>query len=255
MTAVVIVSVFLRLEGSCGLLWLWLFVLGQRSVVERLPPVVERSLRIARDPVAAATRHRIIRDLKRTPDEPPSRQSLAQLKEAWGGRAVADVDYLREVCVRGLAATAPILECGSGLTTILLGIFGRQPAWSLEQSERWARRMRAAIRWYGLEGVDVVYAPLRDYGAFEWFTVPDRLPEEIALVVCDGPVSHKRGGTPRYGVVPVLKDRFRPGTTILLDDADRPSETEALDRWRSEGLSVEAPSVQSRSFAVAVMPP
>lgn len=224
------------------------------DLVERLPPAVERGLRIARQPGAALRRHRILSRLRSDPAQLPSEQDLRALKKAWGGLAVADVDYLAEVCARAREASLPTVECGSGLTTLLLGIYATEPVWSLEQAPRWARRMRAALRWYRISGVQVVDAPLRDHGGYEWYTLPPGLPPHIGLVVCDGPISHRQGGMPRYGVVPALRDRFTAETVILVDDVDRPSEAAALARWQDEGLEIDRPSVSSRSYAVATLP-
>jgi len=52
------------------------------------------------------------------------------------------------------------------------------------------------------------------------------------MVICDGPPGATKGG--RYGLVPVMKDRLRTGSFILLDDAAREQEQEIARRWMSE---------------------
>ena len=220
------------------------------DIASRLPSRVERGLRIAQRPTAAYERDRLLRRLASEPSRLPTTSELKRLKDAWGGGAVADVGYAAEVCRRARDARDPIVECGSGLTTLLLGIYADVPVLSLEESPRWADRMQAALRWYRISGVSVRYCPIVDYGSFTWYSMPTDVPENISLVVCDGPIAHKRNGTPRYGVVPALRERFDPSTVILLDDVARPTESSALDLWTKEGFSSAIVGDDGRAFAV-----
>ena len=73
-----------------------------------------------------------------------------------------------------------------------------------------------------------VATPRRD--GYSWYDAPlKELPEQFCLVVCDGPAGDTPGG--RYGLVPVLGPRITSGCVILLDDAERAPEREALLRW------------------------
>ena len=95
-------------------------------------------------------------------------------------------------------------------------------------------------------------SPLRDYGAFSWYDPPlQELPDNFRLVVCDGPPGMTKGG--RYGLLPVFGSRLPQGTVIVLDDADRPSEVELLNRWKDEGdLAVEIFNKPAGTFATLV---
>ena len=59
------------------------------------------------------------------------------------------------------------------------------------------------------------------------------MPARFTLVICDGPPSLTTLGS-RYGLLPVLGDRFPPGTEILLDDAARLEEQGVIERWSAE---------------------
>ena len=80
-----------------------------------------------------------------------------------------------------------ILECGSGLSTLLLGAVARKAGvrdWALEHSPDWRQRVCAAIQKYGLsEDVTVIDTPIQPYGDYDWYTVaacrPIRLPAAI----------------------------------------------------------------------------
>ncbi|HEU5149623.1 MAG TPA: class I SAM-dependent methyltransferase [Iamia sp.] len=228
--------------------------LSPHKVLGALPPPLERAARIAQHPGRAWERSRLLRQLRSDPDQLPTPDVVSRLRAAWGGAAVAEVDYLLEVCRRATEASTPILECGSGLTTLLAGIYSDAEVHALEESDRWARRMRAALRWYGIDGVYVHFAPLRSYGELSWYTVPPEVASRrYSLVVCDGPISHRSTTPVRFGLWPVLRDRLDDAATILLDDAARATEREVLRRWEALGASVtEAPSA-SRDYAIVTL--
>ena len=166
----------------------------------------------------------------------PSRELLHELQVGWGNDGfAARYDYLEEVIERAAKTSGPILECGTGLTSVLLGLYaGRRDVqtWSLEHIPEWHARVTATLQRHRIPGVDVCLAPLRNYGDFQWYDPPlDALPETFSLVICDGPPGTTQGG--RYGLLPVLGTRLAD-TLILLDDADREGETDVLRRWASE---------------------
>lgn len=186
--------------------------------------------------------------------EKPSRQLLSDLIAGWDNDGfVADLDYADEVARRAATTTGPILECGTGMTTIILGMLaGRRGVeiWTLENSEEWHQKITDTLEHYGIEDVRISLAPLRDYERFGWYDLGLlELPKEFALVVCDGPPGTTKGG--RYGLIPVLGNRLSPGSVILLDDAERPGEMESLHRWQGEvQLDIRIVEKASGTFAV-----
>jgi hypothetical protein len=95
-----------------------------------------------------------------------------------------------------------------------MGLFaGRRgiPVWTLEHDPEWYEHIAAALRRFRIEGVELVFAPLRDYGDYSWYDVPmERMPERFGVVVCDGPPQKTTPGD-RYGLLPVMQDRLGPG--------------------------------------------
>jgi hypothetical protein len=172
----------------------------------------------------------------------PSLTLLEDLQVAWdnqgfGGRT----DYLHEVASRAAAATGPILECGSGLTTLLIAAMSATrgiPYCSLEHMAEWRDRVAGVLARHDLP-VGVWITPLRDFGDYSWYDAPiPGMPDEFSLVICDGPPGQTKGG--RYGLLPRMAERLASGATILLDDVDRPGEMDVLARWRAEaGLRTE----------------
>jgi glycosyltransferase involved in cell wall biosynthesis len=188
----------------------------------------------------------------------PSAEMLLELQAGWSNEGyAARSDYLEAVAKIAATTSRPILECGSGLTTILVGLLaGRRgvKTYSLEHFPEWRARVTATLEQLQIAQVQVCSAPLREYHGFSWgFSWYDpplaELPPEFGLVICDGPPGTTAGG--RYGLMPVLGERLPPGAVILLDDTERPSEVEVLSRWAAEtSIDVSMRETPSGSFAV-----
>jgi hypothetical protein len=152
----------------------------------------------------------------------------------WGNPWSVDAGFLDVMAVAALDEPGPVLECGSGLTTLVLAALrGDRGAsvWSLEHDPEWYRLVVRRLRHFRLRA-NVAFAPLRNYGAFEWYDVRELQLPAFSLVVCDGPPNSTRGG--RFGLLPVLGGQLAPGCTILLDDASRPGEQDVLLRWQRD---------------------
>jgi hypothetical protein len=174
---------------------------------------------------------RSARRLKRDPRG--SDRLWSDLVYGWGRGWSAEPAYLEATAAAALAETGPILECGSGLTTIVLAAVARQTGstvWTLEHDSYWLKVVESELGRLRLD-VNMRLAPLRDYGGFDWYDVDSSALPTFSLVICDGPPGWTRGG--RYGLLPVLGDRLAPGCAILLDDAARPGEQEVLRQWTS----------------------
>lgn len=168
-------------------------------------------------------------------------------EDAWSlGRpalesVLAEVDAGRHV----------VVECGSGLSTILIARrlreLGAGHVHSLEHDHGFAEACRRQLERESLgDRAQVIEAPLRTHPAsgVGWYDreALARLPRAgVELLLVDGPPA----GTPelersRYPVLGELRPRLAPGAVVICDDALRPGERWALERWRSElGLAYE----------------
>lgn len=168
----------------------------------------------------------------------PDNGILRDLISGWDNLSYSAHDEYLTSCIFNslIHSTSPILECGSGLTTILIGIIADQSyntIWSLEDSEVWGNRVRVILDAFNINSVHLLVKPLKDYGSFFWYDPPlNSMPERFGLVICDGPPGNTIGG--RYGLLPVMRSRLANGTLILLDDASRPDEQIIMDRWKQE---------------------
>jgi hypothetical protein len=198
---------------------------------------------------------RAVRKIARLePGQLPSRQLIAELISGWSNEGfVANPEYLYEVAKRSLETHGPILECGSGVTTVLLGLLCAPrdvEVWTLENSAEWQTRLTDVLKTNGISGVKVCSAPLVEHGDFVWYDSPfQQMPPEFSLVVCDGPPGTTKGG--RYGLMPLMDQRLPAGSIVLLDDAGRPAEMELMRRWENEfGFESEVRESQGHKFAI-----
>jgi hypothetical protein len=168
---------------------------------------------------------------------PPTSALIERLVHAWGNESwSATAPFLMGMLGWLPRTSGAIVECGSGLSTLVLAaalIRGDRTLLSLEHDRSWAERIGTRLPARTRSFVTVALSPLDSYGSFDWYSLPPaQLPTSIGFVVCDGPPGSTRGG--RYGMGPVLKDRLAPGCIVLLDDTHRSEERAILQRWRTE---------------------
>jgi hypothetical protein len=229
--------VFALVAGLLRLQTLGIVKLG-RGARRRLGHI-ERLFRLRR-PIASLR--------NRPADDPINRHELERLRRAWVNPGYeAELDYLELLCEYAAFARAPVLECGSGLTTVLLALTaGRRglQIWSLEHDAGWYRATSLVLRRFRLDGIRLCYAPLVRHDQYVWYDAPlSLMPPRFGLVVCDGPPGSTPGG--RSGLMPVIGERLK-GATILVDDAERPSEQAMLASW-SRWWAAESQRVTTQS--------
>ncbi len=162
----------------------------------------------------------------------------------------ASPDFLHQVieCARRIKPPV-IFECSSGLSTVVLAgclrNIGEGHVYSLEHDPHYAERTREVLRMQGLDlYATIVDAPLKEVtlGAWRgrWYDLT-KLPEllEADLLVIDGP-PFDSGSPARYPALPCLYQRLSSRCTIILDDAARADEKQAVSMWLKEfpGLHV-----------------
>jgi predicted O-methyltransferase YrrM len=161
---------------------------------------------------------------------------IDELIYGWRNKWSTGPEYARSFIQHAWASDGPILECGSGLSTILLGVVAQKKGtrvWSLEHDLFWADKVRSTLKRYGIKSVELYATNLRDYGSYWWYDPPKgEMPKQFSLVVCDGPPGSIPGG--RYAMLPIMKPHLKPGCIVLLDDVGRVAEKEIIARWAKE---------------------
>ena len=214
-------------------------------------------LRSARLPLlrAAALRIAVAALRWRGQGRVPSPRLLRWLEYGWAnGGWPATPEYLLETARLAVATKGPIVEAGSGISSIVLSyvVAAEQPVVSFEHHEHWAERVARHASRRG--SYRILTRPLTPRGEYDWYAVePSDLPSDITLAIVDGPPGSTRGG--RYGAMPELAEHLAAGAILLLDDASRPEETRAIARWADEcGTDVEMRDVGTRAFALVRLP-
>jgi hypothetical protein len=186
----------------------------------------------------------------------------SDLVYGWGNDYAAYPEYLKTVLRHAQNVDGPILEYGSGLSTLLLGLVADKrglEVWSLEHIPVWAEKIHTELKSWWITNVHLCAARLQDYGTYVWYHFPwECLPTDFSLVVCDGPPADTPGG--RYGLVPVMRSRLKAGCTILLDDANRAPERAILARWAQDlettpsVFASDAASKSNKRYATLIVP-
>lgn len=161
--------------------------------------------------------------------------SLRLLESGWEDDGFhASLGFLNAVARIAATTRGRILELGTGLTTLLLGVIAEKTGseiWSFEHSPSFHSRITEYIDRYRLKNVHAVLAGLRDFGDFEWYdagSISD-LPSDFSAVIVDGPPGDTKGG--RFGLMPVFHNRLAHDVQIIFDDAERAAEIEVLKAW------------------------
>lgn len=144
-----------------------------------------------------------------------------------------------------------VVELGSGISTVVIARrlqqLGHGRLVTLEHDGDFARTTQEALEMHSLtDVVQLVVAPLgpvrQDDRDLVWYQVsPDVLEaagDAIDMLFVDGPPG-RSGPLARYPALPLLRHLLAPGALILVDDADRPGEAEAVRRWQAEVDALE----------------
>ncbi len=168
-------------------------------------------------------------------------EQLVTFRSAWSNEGFsADVGYLAETIRLIEKHRGPVLECGTGATTIISGILGERygfDTYCLEQDRSWSLAARHALEYHNIRRVHILDTPLQSYGRYAWYnTAGLDLPKHFGVILCDGPfVDRSRGDAIydswRYGVLPFLHRTDTTFDALLLDDVNDNRAPNVLQRW------------------------
>lgn len=161
---------------------------------------------------------------------------LQRLVYLWGNEGWSGLSSYLLACLHYTdKANGCVLECGSGLSTILMGIIAKSKQVkivSLENSEKWRNRTKWYLKHFDLNNVSIRYTPIVEREDYEWYNIEkNSIPENISLVILDGPPGDIKGG--RTGFFPVCKDFLKRDSVILVDDVIRKDELQMVIEFSS----------------------
>jgi hypothetical protein len=125
---------------------------------------------------------RFVHAMERLKAGDPKPEDFVTLHEAWGNEWAASPEFLIAAYSMAKKAKGPVLETGSGLSTLVMAAAGAKVT-AVEHDLGWHQRVTSALERFGLTA-DVEYSPLQASG---WYEFVPTLDEPYALLVCDGP--------------------------------------------------------------------
>lgn len=143
-----------------------------------------------------------------------------------GNNYAADAGVLALVTGLARKCRGPIIEAGSGLSSVLMGAVSQDKVYSLEHLPHYAAQTFAWCEEAGVDNVGICHAPLKDF----WYDLAAfELPRKFALGFCDGP--------PRlYGTRMRFFDALGPRcSAIVVDDLNTDHAfASAVHQWAAQ---------------------
>lgn len=179
----------------------------------------------------------------------PSPSDFLALWQKWNNPYSAGVDLLATCYDIAKEMRGPILETGSGLSTLVMALANPNVTIHvLEHDAVWASALKQTCAKYGVINVEMHYAPLTDYfGEGRWYNVNTLPCVPFSLVLCDGP---PRAISKRSLLFDKLGHQI-VHSIVLMDDADDEAALEPIEKWsasRGGGVRVYG---AGRKFALS----
>jgi hypothetical protein len=188
--------------------------------------------------------------------EPLPEALLERMIYGWSNEGwSAKIDLLQALLNERYDARTSILECGSGLSTILFSLISAQTGASyvsLEHDQRWYRLICRRLSESGLSTKGVKLAPIKSYAEFDWYDTSFLTDHHrFDLVLCDGPPGSTRGG--RHGLLPTMLGHICSGARIIIDDTSRIDELTMIQKWMEDFTGKLELSNQHSRFAILTL--
>ena len=160
---------------------------------------------------------RIAEIFKKIQDGTEDARDLLSLIDMWGNHFALEASALSAIISLSRECAGTILECGSGLSTLVLAASGC-PVVSLEHNPQWFEKVKGYLSDLSIDNVDLRLCPLNSDG---WYSETG---EGYSLVVVDGP---PRAEGNRSKIVDYLHN-VAPDCAFIVDDVDSGSDVTPL---------------------------
>ncbi len=179
--------------------------------------------------------------------------------KAFGNKWAASSDVLQLASGLARSAELPILEIGTGLSTVVMAAASSQRVWAIEHEPKYAEALESMVALGGVNNVTLVTAELKNtprptssgpqvyLHQDRWYDLADdmaALPQEFGLAFVDGP---PRIGSDRMRFFDVFGDRCK---VILCDDADDSAYGPKLRAWAAS----RGREIQTDGRAAVILP-
>lgn len=151
-------------------------------------------------------------------------ETFIEAVKAYGNKWGASSDVLQVASSLAKASKLPILEIGSGLSTIVMAASTDQRVWATEHEQRYAEDLVEMAKSAGVKNIALMCAGLKD-GWYDLEAEMATLPEKFGLAFVDGPP--RKHGT-RMKFFETLAQRCE---IILCDDANDADYMRKLKAW------------------------
>jgi hypothetical protein len=144
--------------------------------------------------------------------------------------------------ISSLPQNSTILELGSGVSTVYLGLAANKSnrnlrVISIDHDREYLEATSGHLMAHPASlPVELRHSPLVQYESggtpFSWYgDIPEA--SAVSMLIVDGPPSKDRELV-RYPAYPALRHALLPGAWLVLDDVGRPEEKQTLERWCDE---------------------
>lgn len=150
------------------------------------------------------------------------------LARGWGNPFAADIELLASCYELAKRAEGPILETGTGLTTLVMAIANpKVQIHCLEHDPIWGSATKYRIDCFDIKNVTIHCHPLRDYDKGKWYDRTDLTTESFSLALCDGPPRRISNRSIFYDQ---MGDQIK-NAVVVMDDADDEAAVKPFKDW------------------------
>lgn len=145
-------------------------------------------------------------------------ETLLGLLGEWGNDWSADVEFLQAAIALARETNGPVLEFGSGLSTLVMAAANPNVIiHAIEDEPHWASKLKNVLAMRGIKNVEVHVTGMRNYQKGRWYDERDIPRENYSLLVIDGPSRSK--GT-RSVWSEIMLESVREAVWLMDDAAD-----------------------------------
>lgn len=167
--------------------------------------------------------------------------NILRLYETWGNNWALQPEQLQVMYEIAKERDGAVLECGCGLSTLILGALGKRVT-AFENDKSWFDKVNDILISAGIDSVELHNVSFKD----GWYdTTAYKGDDLFNLILCDGPPrTIGREGLPLF-----IKDKITDNCTIIIDDYEKGVLSTRLEEL---GFSI-TPMGTQKNYAVGII--